>query len=987
MVAPMGAIGWSHPLVGRDTELAALRRELAQARAGTRRAVLVLADAGMGKTRLADELLARERSRATGLLARGQPFGGTASFGLWTDALEPRLRGLEAEEIARLCGGVLDDLATLLRSVAAIGGGAPRKRPRRDHLLEGLSVLVGNLAAHEPLVVVLDDVHLADASSIDVLDHLLRDRAPCRLLVVVTARPAELAEQPTTSRTLLRLQQDGVLEEMRLKALGPQALRRLADAVLAATAPDSLVAWLEARSRGNPLFTIGLLQALVDEGADLAAPVLRRLPENLNERIRAALEGLDPRSRDLLEALAVLGTGADLAALGALDDGGPPGELAAALERLSRAGLVVERELGSHLTFEIAHPLIQEALYHGVGAARRRALHRAIGRRLLASGSFGAAAPHYARSADPGDTEAIEALLEAEHQAEERQSHQEALTILEALLELLPSGDRRWLRVLDTMSGPAEWVIDHRADSGAATGIRAMRELASLLSAEADAPRLATVQFRLSAFLAWGSDEQRAAEEAGLRALELSQAAGDETRALLATNELGWIRGLSGDLAAQRETARAVLAAAERRDDTVVAMQALGSLGHSTLQLGDLDGAVLAFDRSARIAERQRRTYRLTWSRSLRAYALALAGQMDASREGFAQAVAEDASHRDTILVELRAFAYWLGGDLSAAVAAADESASWSGGGLSRRRAWVMGIAAAAATELGDLAEARGRLERAEQVYAGRDFYLWSHLCVWASGVVNRRVAGPAAAVPALQRAAAALGSMGAVVHASFVLVDLAEAAAELGAVPIAAGAADRATAVADALGLAPYAGLAELASAWAACARGDAAATVELADGAVASLEATGWRLLHARAMALGARASLNVNRGGAAARLAAAAEALRACSARERGEAVLADLRDLGQDGRRSATRIGGRELLTARERDIVLLTVEGRTARQVGEELVISRRTVENHLASAYAKLAVGSKLELVRRAGELGLGGRAGPPWRGAGRRIE
>jgi DNA-binding NarL/FixJ family response regulator len=974
----MGPIGWSHPLVGRDFELAALRRGLAQARTGTRHAVLVLADAGMGKTRLADELLARERSRVTGLLARGQPFGGTASFGLWTDALEPRLRGLETEEITQLCGGVLDDLATLLRSVAAIRGGAPRKRPRREHLLEGLAVLVGNLAAHEPLVVVLDDVHLADASSIDVIDHLLRDRAPCRLLVVLTARPAELAEQPTTSRTLLRLQQDGVLEEVRLGALGPQALRRLADAVLAATATDSLVAWLETRSRGNPLFAIGLLQALVDEGADLAAPVLRRLPENLNERIRAAFDGLDPRSRDLLEALAVLGAGADLAAVGALDDGGSPGELAVALERLSRSGLIVERELGSHLTFEIAHPLIQEALYNGVGAARRRVLHRAVGRRLLASGSFGAAAPHYARSADPGDAEAIEALLEAEHQAEERQSHREALTILEALLELLPSGDRRWLRVLDSMAGPAEWVVDHRADSDAATGIRVMRELASLLGAEADKPRLATVQFRLSAFLAWGSDDQRAAEEAGLRALELSQAAGDEVRALLATNELGWIRGLSGDLPAQRAAARAVLAAAERRDDPLVAMQALGSLGHSTLQLGDFQGAVAAFDRSARIAERQRRPYRLTWSRSLRAYALALAGQMTASREGFAQAVAEDAGDRDTILVELRAFAHWLGGDLGAAIAAADESASSSGGRLSRRRAWVMGVAAAAATELGDLAEARGRLERAEQVYAGREFYLWSHLCVWASGVVNRRVAGPAAAVPALQRAAAALGDMGAVVHATFVLVDLAEAAAELGDIQIAAAAAERATAMAEALRCAPYTGLADLASAWAAWARGDVAATVELADGAVVSLEAAGWRLLHARAMALGARASLEVDPRLAAARLAAAAEALRSCSARDRSEAVLADLRALGQDGRRSATRIGGRELLTARERDIVRLTVEGRTARQVGEELVISRRTVENHLASAYAKLAVGSKLELVRRAGELGLGRAPVPP---------
>lgn len=107
---------------------------------------------------------------------------------------------------------------------------------------------------------------------------------------------------------------------------------------------------------------------------------------------------------------------------------------------------------------------MQETIYQEIGGARRRAIHRLVARAMVGLGQRAAAASHYARCASVGEAEAIDALIDALRQAEERESHREAMTILDGLLELLPSGDERWLRVLDAMSWDAEWVVDHQAD-------------------------------------------------------------------------------------------------------------------------------------------------------------------------------------------------------------------------------------------------------------------------------------------------------------------------------------------------------------------------------------------------------------------------------------------------------------------------------------------------------------------------------------------
>ncbi|MGH9267818.1 MAG: hypothetical protein ACRD0D_06545, partial [Acidimicrobiales bacterium] len=179
----------------------------------------------------------------------------------------------------------------------------------------------------------------------------------------------------------------------------------------------ALVDWLTQRSRGNPLSALGLLGALLEENADLSAPDLRHLPEALNDQVASRLGNLDEPSLATLEVLAVVGRAVELGEVVRLS-GRPLDRLSQILDHLVRLRLVVETDQAQP-SYEIAHPLMAEAVYQRISGARRVALHRLVARALLAGGRLAEAAAHFARSAEPGDPEAVEVLRQAVGQAEE----------------------------------------------------------------------------------------------------------------------------------------------------------------------------------------------------------------------------------------------------------------------------------------------------------------------------------------------------------------------------------------------------------------------------------------------------------------------------------------------------------------------------------------------------------------------------------------
>ena len=959
-------------LVGRDRELALLQAELERSDRGEFRCVLMMGDPGVGKSRLAGEVLGRRRRGRIGLMARAFPLGETTPFGLWAEAVEQHLKDLDAHEIAELCGGFGGDLASVLPSVAALRGGGGQGEPPRSRLIEGIAALITKLAEVSGLVVLLDDVHLADASSWEVLHRLAHMTSTARLLVVATARRTELDDRQIATEVLLGVEQDGVLRRLVLQPLEVDGVRDLAAAVIDQAPPTSLVTWLAERSRGNPLFVLGLLHALLDEGADLAAPRLQTIPEALADRVRSRLRRLDEPAVGVLEMLAVLGRRTDLRTLVDLS-GGRFDELATVLERLVRSRLVVEVELGATLGHEISHPLIQQAIYEGIGRARRRHLHRLAGRCLHADGRLGEAAPHFARSADSGDDEAIDVLRAALRQTEEREAHREALTILASLADLIPPGDPRWAQVVDAMTWGAEWVVDHRGDSHAALGVDAMRRIDAVLEGLSDPARRAVVKFRLASFLVWGTGDLEEGQRICSQAIALFEEAGDGRAALLGRHELTYIHGLAGDLARMQSGAAQVAEAAEAAGERSVLLRALRTLATAAMQRGRFHESEAASTRASDVARADGNSYALAACLTIRSVMLAFLGRTAEAEQWIAQAKAAHPGWRDSYpLLEHQAMLHWATGDYCRALASGVDALSTSPGAGSKRRGLGISTAALAALEAGQLVEARRLVGHCAALYGGRDWGWFSGVADHAAAVLAWHEGDRKEALSRLRRTASRLSDMGAWMMAAPALLDLADLGATDGERALVEEAVARLGDMALEVGVEFARGMKQLGGAWLALSSDAPQRAADRARDAVALLSGEGHRAYRGRAYdVLGRALSMGHRRAAAQAFTAAAAE-FDACGATWRRKRALEGLRVLGgSQGRRGLAAALGATSLSRREREISALAVRGLTARDIGEQLFIGERTVEAHLAQVYAKLGIHSRVELARRATQLGL----------------
>jgi DNA-binding CsgD family transcriptional regulator/tetratricopeptide (TPR) repeat protein len=955
------------PFVGRREEMAALEDEFARAAGGEFRVVLLSGEAGVGKSRLSRELLARH-PEAAGMFARAHPLGVTAAFGVWTEAIDPLLRDRSDVQVTAACGGLLDDLASLFHRVAVIRGSLPDREPPLPRLLQGLAALLRNLATQAAVIAVLDDVHFADASSWEALRYFARHLDDTRLLVVATSRPADLAGQEVAAQALFELDEDGFLQRLEVRALDRNTTRELAETIVGQPVPAALVDWVDQRARGNPLYVISLVRALLEEHADLSAPGLHRLPESLAERMAARTRGADTTTRAVLDLLAVVDRPMPLADLAVLT-GLTAERLDPILATLIAGRAVAEGRRAGELVYEIQHPLLRDVIYRQVSEARKRVLHRQAARSLLDSGRLAEAALHFARSAQPGDTEAVRVLLDAMRQAEQREAFRESLDLLSELVDILPPADPRWLDVLEAMYWQAEWVVDHRAETRTQTAIRALRAIDGLLADSADDARRATVKFRLANFLAWGTGELPESEQACRAAVRLYEAAGATRQALLARREIAWIRYLRGDIAGMTEESAQVVAAAEASGDRFVAMQGLVTFGYSNILRVRFADAESAIRHAVAIAEQDAKAYRLTMALSLLAAAVTLQGRSAESAALFEQARSANPAFRDTILIELETFVHWVAGDFTSAVATARELAAWVIGGP-KRRALGLACGGLAAAETGDLREAERLLGRARQGLDGRDWAYFFLYTRYGEAVLAWHAGRAAECSDTLAEVAAALLGMDATAVSVFVLIDLAESAADAhdGRTAAAAGQLED---VARAAGLAPHRGLAAAAAAWTALEGGRPDVAVTRATEAVGLLSQAGWRSHLGRAHDVLGRSLAAAGRPGAVAELDRAAVIFTQCGAAWRRDRTIQALRRLGSGGRRAAAATLGPASLTRREREVARLAARGMSAKAIAQALFVGERTVESHLSSTYAKLGVESKVDLIRRAAELGL----------------
>ena len=926
-------------LIGRERELGTIGQGVAAVADGEVRSFVLTAEAGMGKS----ALLGAVSDLAAGaglqvLTGRAAEHERDVPFGLAIDALDevvgrlhPRRAAALAPELAAVLPAAADDRT----APPATAGPAERFRYHR-----ALTALLAHLAGERPLALLLDDVHWADAASLEWVLHLLRRPAPRACLLVLATRPVDPAPQ------LLAAARETAVH-LTLEPLSFEDALRMLDDLPSAGLRDRIAR----EAAGNPLFLRELARNAREPEAGL--------PPTLVAAVRADVERLPPASRTLLEGAAVAGDPFDLDLAAAIADLSLD-DARQLVDRLIAEDLVRRAEHGA--TFAFRHPLVWRAVYESAPAGWRIGAHARAAAALAARGSGPAQrAYHLERCASPGDEAAIALLTEAGHRAADTAPavaahwYRAALRLLtdedparraqllgplalsltgagrmaeghDALLEvldLLPAGPSSMRTALTIGCASVERVLG-RVDE-------AHRRLLSAFDETPDTDGAAEIALELAGAAMWSERLPEAldwARRADSLLPERSSAQHVTAHALVATAHL-LHEGKPGpevllDRARQRFDALDDSALAEHLD----AALALGTALTSYERHREADAIVA---RGLAVARASRQDRLLAPLANLRGMNLQNLLRLD---ESLAELdVAEEIGRLQGVgfMVQwslwARALAYYERGEPSEAERAAvaclevlrdvDESTMTLAG-----RANIGAIRSEHDPERGIdevLAAAGPRLEAVD-----RSWRTWLLYMLVRAAVATGRLDDAAGWMDGAE-AAAPLPASRARVHCAAGELGLAR-----GDAGVARAAARRALALVS-FEQAPREAL------MATILEGRAAAADDARDEAVAALKDAARR-----AGTLGAQ------------RLAAEGHR---------------ELRRLGVRAATSIRHAGGGAPLSARERDIAQLAVAGRSNRQIAGALFLSEKTVENNLSRVYAKLGVRSRVELTARWDEL------------------
>jgi predicted ATPase len=469
-------------LVGRAAELERLQGALEEARRGVRRIVFVTGEAGIGKSTLVEAFVEEARRQGGLWIGTGQCI---EQYGVG----EPYLPVLEA--LGRLCreshGRRLVDLLAReaptwliqmpgLLAVAELQTLQQRViGSTRERMLREMSQAISTMTADRTLVLVLEDLHWSDPSTLDLLVSLARSSEPARLLVIGTWRPAEVSQpEHALHRLHGELAVQATCSEVPLELLTHTAVV----AYLAARFPGRLISselahGIHARTDGNPLFMLNVVDywlgqgGLVDAADQLVVPLgleqlATRVPESLQQMIDKHLDRLEPDEQRLLEVASVAGVEFSAASVAAgLDD--DVVRIEARCERLSRQRHML-RAAGEQGwpdgtvagRYRFVHSLYAQAIYARITPGRRVGLHRRLAEHQQAA--WATRSPeiaaelsvHFERGQDP--RRAVVYRRHAAANALRRSANVEAVDHLRTALTLLgalPEGHERLRRELD----------------------------------------------------------------------------------------------------------------------------------------------------------------------------------------------------------------------------------------------------------------------------------------------------------------------------------------------------------------------------------------------------------------------------------------------------------------------------------------------------------------------------------------------------------
>ncbi|MDI6104107.1 AAA family ATPase [Actinoplanes sp. NEAU-A12] len=918
------------PLLDRDAELTTLLGLIDRLAQGTGGAGFVEAEPGLGKTALLTAVAAEAAARghdvfrgAAGELDADRPLGPVAeALGIHRAGADP-----QRAEIGRL----LDETAhTLLR----------------HRLIDAVVSLVERLSLTNPTVLILEDLHWADETTLLAVHHLRSRLSHLPVVLLASLRP-----MPRSA--LLRRIVDGGMHLM-LGPLGDDAVAALVQAV--AQAPPSARLLTAARAAGgNPLYLTELVRTLRAEGRlDLAGGVAdtddRAAPRSLRWLVLQQLAALSAGTVPVLRVAAVLGASFSVTDLGTVLDRAPS-ELMRDLGEALDARIV--DDAGDCLVFR--HQVVRDAVYLDLPEAVRRGLHLQAGRALAAAGADPVTvAPHLVRGATPGDESAVDWLCRAASQVAPT-TPAAAVDLFEQALRLIEKNDPRryaitadlvevliWARRYPDLLALAHEIADHDPDDQRRNSVRLSVTRALLMVGKCPEAR-AEVEAGMRDFR--GSERDRLRLRAGPDALTLAFA------------------GASADAQALLDD---VLRQAERLGDDEARQSGHTVLCIASLLLGETGRAVAAGETALALGGASTSVAHRWGAHIFHGTAL-----MDADRL--------DDGHR--VLRHGRRVADWAGmpwqamhyhaqiglfhfdvGRWDDAIAELEAASLVAGDFAGMPSTFAEAIAAVVEVRRGSLSAAAAHVERARRAIA-HGHVLGADAALRAEALVHEAKGDRDTALILIEQAwrlnlAAGMPGQNVRIGPDLVRLALAAGHGELAALAAAeAGRLAELNPVASRRGLALLCrGLVEsdpetLAEAVRVCREtprlGDQA-TAGLAAGA--AFAAAGRRI---EAVDLLVDAITAAERCGAARDVAEGEAALRGLKVR----------RGPRRPHRPTAT---GWDALTSTELAIVRLAVEGLTNAQIGQRLFTSPRTVETHFSHVFAKLGLSSRVQVAAEA---------------------
>jgi DNA-binding SARP family transcriptional activator len=420
------------PLVGRSRELDTMRelmlsiegaassslRTSNYSRTAIPHFLLLTGEPGIGKTRLAEELSLEGNERGWAVAwSRSYEQESTLPYRAWTEMLHTLVHDMSPEQLLailkRYVSGFeetistrFDRLAALLPRLATLAHNGPPAlhsspslppEQERLHLWEVTLSLLSAFSQEAPLLLVIDDLHWTDESSIDLLAYLARHLQGQRVLLVGTYRDTE---QPSSSR--LRTLINDLRREEAILTLAVQPLTSTQIGSLVSYLPEEVVRRIQTQASGNPFFAEELARCSLPESSystgiagtgttagsndsereaassisAIQAVERDRVPEAIAAVLERRLAGLSNQCQSLLSKAAVLGGSFELQHLLAMTNDYDEDTLLDLLEEALRAGLLSEEGSGEGITYHFWHPLIVGHLYEHLSAARRAQLHR-----------------------------------------------------------------------------------------------------------------------------------------------------------------------------------------------------------------------------------------------------------------------------------------------------------------------------------------------------------------------------------------------------------------------------------------------------------------------------------------------------------------------------------------------------------------------------------------------------------------------------------